>query len=272
MEVKETLRTLLDHGSEFINTNSEIPFHSFLLRLLRSKKWTLESIRLLIRRGVDPGQYVPPWGGCLPLAIYGSRMEGLEELRDALILLIMNGADVYARNSYGRSATDIANDAFTKCWYDDWWDVNDDLKLKDIWTEALTACGYDPEEVFYRNIQAVELSDSDGDMDGDEDDYDSEDEDEDSNSDANTDEDEDEYDISEAEDEDNVITHRDYESITQGQAPELFLDNPRNPFICETWSHWEESTDDEPPKQTESAVHGHFDWSTLEDDTNVWRT
>ena len=262
MEVKETLRTLLDHGSEFINTNSEIPFHSFLLNLLESKGWAVESIRLLIRRGADPGHYVLPWGGCLPLAIYGSDMESPEGLRDALILLIINGADVYARNGDGRSATDIANDARTEWRYDRWWHINSDLRLKDIWSEALTACGYDPEEVFDKSLQAVELSDSDDDMDGDEEDYDSEDEDE----------DEDESDISEAEDQDNIITHQDDENITRSQGPELSLDRPRKPFICKTCRHRKESTDDEPPKQTGPAVQSQFDWSTLEDDTNVWKT
>ena len=228
MEVKETLQTLLDHGSEFINTDCEIPFHSFLPHILHRKRWTLESIRLLIRRGADPGQYVPRWGGCLPLAIYGSELESPKVLRDALILLIMNGADVYARNSDGRLATEIANDLEEEWSHDGNSHLNSDLRLKDIWTEALAACGYDAEEVINRSLQAVEVSDSDDDMDGDEDDYDIEDEDE----------DEDQYQISEAEDEDNVITHQ----------------------------------NDEPREQAGSAVQGHFDWSLLEDDTNVWKT
>ena len=224
----------------------------------------MESIRLLIRRGADPKQCVQPWGGCLPLAIYGSDMESPEGLRDALILLIMNGADVYARDSDGLSATDIANDVDTEWWYDDKRYMDSDRRLRDIWLEALAACGYDPEEVNYRNLQAMELSDSDDDVDGDEDDYNSEDEDE----------DEDEFDISEAEDEDNVITHQDDENITRSQGPELSLDNPKNSFIRETWSHRREATD-EYQKHTGSASHSHFDWSlwtTLEDDTNVWRT
>lgn len=218
----------------------------------------MESIRLLISRGADPGQYVLHWDGCLPLAIRGSAMESPKGLRDALILLIMNGADVYARNSDGRSATDIANDVNAKWWCDDEWHLNSDLRLKDIWTEALAACGYDPEGVIYRNLQAVELSDSDDDMDGDEDDYDSEDEDD--------------YDISEAEDENNIITHQDEENITQGRGPELSLDDSKSSFIPETCSYRRDAADDESREQTGPAVQGHFDWSTLEDDTNVWRT
>ena len=199
----------------------------------------MESIRLLIRRGAEPGLDLQHWGGCLPLAIYGSEMESLEGLRDALILLITNGADVYAKESHGYSVTDIAYNARTEWWYDAKLQVNGDLRLRDIWIEALAACGYDPEEVIDRSLEVAEVSDSDSGMDEDEDDYDiSEDEDEDNDSDAGVNEDEDEYDISEEEDEDNDNSHQ----------------------------------DDESRKLTGSAVHSHFNWSILEEDTNVWRT
>ena len=101
MEAKETLQILLNHGSQFINTQSELPFGSFLPYLLYNQMWTVESIRLLIRRGAEPGLYVEPWGACLPLAIHGSYEENSKGLRDALILLITNGADVYAKDSFG---------------------------------------------------------------------------------------------------------------------------------------------------------------------------
>ena len=225
MDVKETLRILLDHGSEFINTNCETPFESFLPKLLSWKRWTVESIRLLIRRGADPRQYVPIEGGCLPLAIYGSCMEGPEGLRDALIVLITNGADVYAKNSFGHSVTDIAYNARTTWWHNGYSShLNYDLRLRDIWTEALAACGYDVEEVVRRSLQVEEVSDSDDDMD----------------------EDEEDYDISEDEDEHNSV-------------------------LCEICSFRDESRDDGSPKQTGSVVRGQFDWSLVEDDTNVWR-
>ena len=273
MEIKETLQILLDHGSEFINTDCEIPFSSFLTYLLRFDKWTVESIRLLIRRGAEPGLYVQPWGGCLPLAIYGSHMESPKGLRDALILLITNGADVYAKDRSGRSVTDIAYDAKTKWWGDNYYkQLNDDLRLGDIWTEALAACGYDAEEVIYKSLQMAEVSDSDGYMDEDEDEYDiSEDEDEDNDSDADVDEDEDEYDNSEDDDEDNDSTHQDDGNITQSQGPELSPDSPKNYFICETCRLRRASTDDESQEQIGSEARGHYDWSLLEDDTNVWR-
>ena len=272
MEVKETLQILLDHGIEFINTDCEIPFSSFLTYLLRFDQWTVESIRLLIRRGAEPGLYVQPWGGCLPLAIYGSYMECLEGLRDALILLIKNGADVYAKDRFGRSATDIAYNASTEWLHCGHGHPNSDLRLRDIWTEALAACGYDAEEVICRSLQVAEVTDSDGDMDEDEDEYDiSEDEDEDNNSDADVDEDEDEYDNSEDDDEDNDSTHQDDGNITQSQGPELSPDSPKNYFICETCRLRRASTDDESQEQIGSEARGHYDWSLLEDDTNVWR-
>ena len=266
MEVKETLQILLDHGGEFINTDCETPFDSFLPHLLDCQKWTVESIRLLIRRGANPGLDVQPWGSCLPLAIYGSSEESREGIRDALILLINNGADVYAKNKFGHSATDIAYKARTKSVYNGEWYKFDSWTMRDMWREVLAACGYDAEEVVRRSLEAgvdayvvvsdgadgvdvgvqvAELSDSDGNMD--EDAYDiSEDEDGDNDSYADVDEDEDDYDISEDEHEHNSV-------------------------LCEICSFRDESRDDGLPKQTGSVVRGQFDWSLLEDDTNVWK-
>ena len=273
IDVKETLQILLDHGSEFINAGYELPFQSFLPYLLVWKGWTVESIRLLIRRGAEPGLCVQPWGECLPLAICGSLKESPEGLRDALILLITNGADVYAKNKFGSSATSIAIDPMTLWCHDGHHPRNGDLRLRDIWREALAACGYDAKEVISRSLQVAEVSESDGDMDGDADDYDiGEDEDEDNDSDADVDEDEYDYDISEDDDEDNDSTHQDDENITQIQGPELPPDSPNNSLICETCRLRKESADDESPKQTGSDTRGHFDWSLLEDDTDVWRT
>ena len=122
--------------------------------------------------------------------------------------------------------------------------------LKDIWREALGACGYDVEEVINKSLQVADVSDSDGDMD----------------------EDEDDYDVSEDEDEDDDSTHQEDGNITQIQIAELPLDSPNNSVIRETCSLTKESTDDESQEQTGSDARGHFHWSLLEDDTNVWRT
>lgn len=131
----------------------------------------------------------------------------------------------------------------------------------------MAACGYDAEEVIYRSLHLAWLYDSDGDVDEDEDDYDiSDNEGEDNDSDADVEDNEDDYDISEDEDEYNDSTHQD------GQGPELLLDSPNTSVIHESCSFRKESTDDQSRKQTESAAHGRFDWSILEEDTNVWRT
>ena len=244
IEIKETLQTLFDHGSEFINAGNEIPYSSFLTVLLCSYTWTVDSIRLLIRRGAEPGLYVQRWGGCLTLAIYGSEMESLEGLRDALILLITNGADIYAKDELGRSVTDIAYDAKTRWNHDGYRELNCHMQLRDIWTGALAACGYDAEEVVRRSRQVAEVSDCHEDMD----------------------EDEDDYAISEDENQDNDIAHHD------GQGPELLLDSPNTSVIQESCSFRKKSPDDESRRHTVTAVHDHFDWSLLEEDTNVWRT
>ena len=249
--IKETLQTLFDHGSEFINAGNKIPFSSFLIDLLCSYTWTVESIRLLIRRGAEPGLYVQRWGGCLTLAIHGSEMESLEGLRDALILLITNGADVYARDNVGRSVTDIAYDAKTRWDHDGYrMDLNCHLQLRNIWTDALAASGYDVEEVVRKSLQVAELSDSDGNMD----------------------EDEDGHAISEDKDEDNDNTRQNDEYITRMQIPEVTLNSPNNFVALKNCSFRKNSIDDYSREKTGSVVHGHFDWSLLEEDTNIWRT
>lgn len=184
----------------------------------------------------------------------------------------MGGADVYAR-SFGRSATDIANDVRTTWWYDDRWHKNRNLRLKVIWSGALAACGYDPEEIIYSNSQVGELSESDGTTDESEDEHDSSEyEDEDDDNDADVDEDEDKYNMSEDEDKDSGSTRQDDDNKIQFRGLELSLNSPNNTIHSDMCSHRKECTDDESREQTGPTIQSHFDWSTLEDDTNVWRT
>ena len=90
------------------------------------------------------------------------------ELTEALTLLVKGGADVYARDHLGRTVSEIACCRKSK-WYDGSWidfktcrrTVNRDLRLKEIWMDALSVCGYDPEEVISASVRVEELSDSD---------------------------------------------------------------------------------------------------------------
>ena len=207
-------------------------------------------------------------------------MESPEGLRDALILLITNGADVYAKNRFGHSVTDIAYNARKKSSYDgeSYQKQSDRRRLWDIWREALAACGYDAEEVVRRSLQVAEVSGSDSDMDEDVDDCDivegadeDEDGDEDNDSDADVKQGEDDYGISGDENENNDNTRQNDEYITRMQRPELTLNSPNTSVARKTCSFRKESLDDESRRHTASAVYGHFDWSFLEDDTNVWR-
>ncbi len=85
-----------------------------------------------------------------------------DELTEALVLLIENGADVFSRDASGLSASEIACCQETK-----WFETsilgrsNCDLTLKEIWTEALTTSGYNAEEVIAASRPIEELTESD---------------------------------------------------------------------------------------------------------------
>ena len=93
-----------------------------------------------------------------------------------MVLLVKGGADVYGRDNSGRTVSQIACCRKTE-WYEVSWviigysrlTVNRDLRLKEIWTEVLSVCGYDPEEVVSASVRVEELSDSDTDSSSDQD-------------------------------------------------------------------------------------------------------
>ena len=97
-------------------------------------------------------------------------MGSQHELTETLIFLVEAGADVYARDDLGRTVSQLACCRRTK-WYnspcvDNQYPTrrgNHDLRLKEIWIEVLSACGYDPEEVISASVRAEELSDGDSD-------------------------------------------------------------------------------------------------------------
>ncbi len=91
-------------------------------------------------------------------------------IREALILLVKWGADVYARDDSGRTVSQIACCRKTR-WFDrscldrrhEGRFFNRDLRLKEIWMDVLSECGYDPEEVISASVRVEERSDSDTD-------------------------------------------------------------------------------------------------------------
>ena len=198
-------------------------------------------ISLLLDRGADPRYRVQNYGSCLHYAILGSSMESPEGLRDSLILLVKNGADVYSRDTCGCSVSDIACEPKTE------WRIsptrrqdNRNLQLQEIWAEALTACGYDAEEVMSSSIRVEESSESDDNV---------------------------------SENEDDVASQEEDDVITHGQDDELSLNDRGSPGSSETFHYPKhQSQYSNLGRQTDPALYNNYDWSVLEDDANVWKS
>lgn len=169
IEMKESIKMLLDHGLHYVQTASTVKAQLWLKTHLESYIWVVGSIALLLRRQGKNGLPIQQLEGCLHRVILGSYESDEDGLREALIILIRAGADVYAKDRFGRSVSYMAC-----CTGPEWrlismnspagWRLQDnDLRLRDIWTEALSACGFDAEEVMSTSMCLEELSDSDND-------------------------------------------------------------------------------------------------------------
>ena len=154
IEMKGSLQLLLDYSLPFVQADSTIKAEFWLWRILEGDNWTVEMIALLLRRQGKGGLPIQELDGCLHKAILGSYYADQDGIREVLILLIRAGADVYARDDSRRSVSYIACRAETK-WIDNstsygksrYEELSNDLRLRKIWTEALSACGHDAEEV-----------------------------------------------------------------------------------------------------------------------------
>ena len=155
---------LLDYGLPFVQADSTIKADLWLSGILRWRRWTVEMIALLLRRQGTGGLPIQDLNGCLHKAIHESHYADQDGLREALILLIRAGADLYAVDSSGCSVSHIACRADTK-WINNSEGAisNTDLRLRKIWTEALSAYGHDAEEVISTTIHLKGWSDGDDD-------------------------------------------------------------------------------------------------------------
>ena len=235
---------LLDYGLHFIEIDggkTDELWHTakfWLYILLKSRKWQLESVALLLSRQGKGGLPVPNLHGCLDSAIHGSHFEDADGLTEALILLIREGADIYAKDDSGRSVSDIACCTETEWRYrlkiERTWTArrNDDLQLKEIWTEALSACGYNAEEVIWTSMRVEELSDSDSDS------------------------------VSDQYDESDPAGSDGFEKDTV---------NPTC-LICEKCGPECHCKDDDTFRQTDPTLHNQYEKSLLEGDAQVWRS
>ena len=168
IEAKETLKVLLYHCFHFFEIDDGIPAARWLLFILEIHAWYLGSVALLLRRQGNDNLPIQHLGGCLHLAIVGSFNANADELTEALILSVTEGADIHAQDHYGRSVSQIACDTKTS-WRDGSYLRNEtytmrencDLRLKMIWTNVLTACAYNAKEVISASAQAEELIEDD---------------------------------------------------------------------------------------------------------------
>ena len=140
------------------------------LTLLAGSNWHPETIALFLCRQGKGGLPIQNLDGCLHNAIHGTIIGSQYELKKTLTLLVKGGADVYARDDLGRTVSEIACCTETRWYNGSWLDfqtsrrtVNFDLRLKKIWMDALSVCGYDPEEVISASKRVEELCNSDTD-------------------------------------------------------------------------------------------------------------
>ena len=148
------MEMLLRDGKEFLLMESQLPLSLLLYRHMECPWWDEKSVRWFIQSGQNPANRTPK-SSTLHLAIGSSYNVTLGEVKRVLILLISNGADIFAKDDCGRSVSDLACDRrtlyreepkFDKRYY------NDDLQLKDAWMDALTECGFNAEEVISKSL------------------------------------------------------------------------------------------------------------------------
>ncbi|KAI9722050.1 MAG: hypothetical protein M1812_002010 [Candelaria pacifica] len=148
---EDNLALLFKYGREFMEADDAVRPAKFLLEHLQGQYWTVRTIAFFLRMHKDLKWLSQDLDGCLHQVLCGSCREEREGLTNALILLIDAGADVYAKDVHGCSASERACTAGYYI-YEDYY-----LQQRDIWVEALNACGYNAEEVISSSITIGEL-------------------------------------------------------------------------------------------------------------------
>lgn len=151
----------MNHGLQFIQTDSCIGPHNLLHELLRSSGWTLESVALILRLQENSKLPAQNLNGCLHYAVCGSGIGYEEGWKNVLVLLIKAGANVYDKDCNGNSVSDLACGARNR-WVNP---IRPVRRTREIWAEALDECGYNAEEVMAEAIAVYghvieELSDT----------------------------------------------------------------------------------------------------------------
>ena len=251
-EDKRAWKIFLDHGLHLVDLNGDVPAKQWLYEILRSIFWHPETIALFLCRQGKGGLPIQNLDGCLHGVLQGTFRGCQRELTEALILLVKAGADVYARDNSGRTVSEIACCKRTKWYYSSWRDskcykrrVNHDLRLKEIWMEVLSVCGYDPEEVISASVRLGELSDS--------------------NIESSSDLDEDTSSVASdySEGDDDSMSNRDSESDMSADD----VDNDRT--LDQEWES-DEPADDVITRQPDTIFPHHYESLLLEGDADIW--
>ena len=155
----------LTYGGDFIDVNAKyqsdgVFYHPFSL-LLSHSRWTLSSIELLLRNGCK-ASHPNAEGTCiLHFILKGSFEATMDDMEEALCLLIRVGAGIYEEHFKDRMPSHIACDRCSRYGSlngqeGQFGQTNHDLRLLQIWKDALRACGYDAEEVIKRSVGDIE--------------------------------------------------------------------------------------------------------------------
>ena len=136
-----------------MDADGKMPLDMLLYLYLKRVAWTSDDVALILRKQKLSGLPVQKLEGCLFQALRGSEDENHEGLKKILILLIEAGINVYSCDPF--EDFEISFQYSDLRWYYKYcWECrpfNSTLRARnthrDIWNEALTACGYDADQV-----------------------------------------------------------------------------------------------------------------------------
>ena len=138
------------YSSSVLNLNS----HDWLQIHLSSRRWTFESVKLLISRQGSNRFPIQNLEACLHWIIQGSEFCSPVNLEEVLVLLIRAGADVLQRHPHHGTVSDLASSAKACYIYgDSGSEHNGDFALRELWSRALTRSGFDAEKVIETSLR-----------------------------------------------------------------------------------------------------------------------
>ncbi|KAL8794401.1 MAG: hypothetical protein Q9195_002988 [Heterodermia aff. obscurata] len=150
------LGLLLTYGLDFLDADCETPPNMFLYQLLQGRSWTSAGVALILDHQRLLKLPVQKLENCLNEALRGSSSEMHQGLKEVLILLIRAGADVYSGYPFENfGCCGMISFDCHQCLNDnDLVRANCPPAHRNIWIEALTACGYDADQVILNTLSS----------------------------------------------------------------------------------------------------------------------